>query len=73
MVVETFSKKFSPPLWFFIFYIFFKVYEIVNSDSEIMHSYFVIHNLDASTVLQLNLPFLLDALLLIYVPITRNA
>lgn len=56
------------------FYILLQVCEMVNSsDSEIIHTYFISHNLDTSTVLLLNLPFLLDPLLLIYVHITRNA
>lgn len=48
-----------------------------NSDSEIIHN-LIIHNLDIDTVVfiylffSLNVPFLLDPLLLIYVSITRN-
>lgn len=74
MAIKTFWKKFSLPLWFFIFYILFHIYKTVNnSNSEIIYTYHIIHNLDISTVLLLNLPFLLVSLLLIYVPVTRNA
>lgn len=56
------------------FYILLQVCEMVNnSNSEIMRTYFISHNLDVSTVLMLNLPFLLDPPLLIYVHITGNA